>query len=101
MSRITLLLPCLAIVASCSAEKSSVGSADTGAVAHLTSGKKHKDKGGQLAAATTEPSASGCNAALWKRVYKSARLQISDECKVVTGVIDELNVEDDGDEHML
>ena len=101
MSRTALLLlPCLMIVSSCT-EKSPAGARNTGTDAQLTSGKKHKDKTGTLAVSTTEPSASGCNAALWKRVYKSSRLQIADECKVVTGVIDELNVEDDGDEHML
>ncbi len=100
MSRAALLfLPFLAIVYSCSEAKSP--GAKTKADAQFTSGAKQKDKGGKLAAATTEATASGCNAALWRRVYKPARLQILDACKVVTGVIDELNVEDDGDEHML
>jgi hypothetical protein len=89
----------VAIVYSCSEAKPTNG--DTRTAAQFTSGAKQKDKGEKLANATTEATAPGCNAALWKRVYSPKRLQIVDECKVVTGVISELNVEEDGDEHML
>ena len=100
MSKATLLLlPCLSIISSCSRAKPTSG--DTNTVAQFTSGAKQDDKGEKLATAASEASAPGCNAALWRRVYSPKRLQILDECKVVTGVISELNVEDDGDEHML
>src|ERR1041385_4635432 len=102
MTRTALfLIPFLAATYSCSETKSPASDAGFDRNPELAARARPKDVGRNLAAATTEPVASGCTPALWKRVYKPARLQILDECKVVTGVIDELNVEDDGDEHML
>ncbi len=42
-----------------------------------------------------------CDPALWKYVYDAGRLQVIDKCKVVTGVIEETNADEDGDQHML
>ncbi len=44
---------------------------------------------------------SECDPNLWKYVYDAQRLQVLDKCKVVTGVIEETNADEDGDQHML
>jgi hypothetical protein len=43
----------------------------------------------------------GCDPELWKRVYNPSRLEVLEQCKVATGVIDELDQNEDGDTHML
>lgn len=42
-----------------------------------------------------------CDTSLWKYVYNRERLEVTDICKIVTGVIDESSADDDGDQHML
>lgn len=44
---------------------------------------------------------SECDPTLWKYVYDAQRLQILDKCKSVTGIIEETNADEDGDQHML
>jgi hypothetical protein len=44
---------------------------------------------------------AGCDASLWKHVYNPSRLQVLDSCISVTGVIDESDADDDGDQHFL
>jgi hypothetical protein len=41
-----------------------------------------------------------CDQALWNHVYNPARLQIVDQCKTVSGTIDSIRVEPDGDFHI-
>lgn len=41
-----------------------------------------------------------CDQTLWNHVYNSARLQVIDPCKTVSGIIDTIRVESDGDFHM-
>lgn len=43
----------------------------------------------------------GCDPALWDHVYTPERLKVLDNCKIVTGVIEEIGVSNDGDTHML
>lgn len=62
--------------------------------------KNHKAKE-YASAATVTASASDCDPEKWKHVYDPDRLQVLDNCKVVTGVITERNADPDGDEHML
>jgi hypothetical protein len=45
--------------------------------------------------------ATGCDTSLWKYVYDPARLDVTEKCKTVTGVIEESNADEDGDQHML
>lgn len=52
-------------------------------------------------AQATDATASACDQALWKNVYNPERLQVLDKCRTVTGVIEESNAEEDGDQHML
>jgi hypothetical protein len=52
-------------------------------------------------AKSTRPAASDCNPALWEHVYDPERLEVIDKCKVVTGVIEEQDQNEDGDTHML
>jgi hypothetical protein len=42
-----------------------------------------------------------CDIKLWNHVYNPNRLEVIDACKEVTGVIDEMHKEPDGDQHML
>lgn len=42
-----------------------------------------------------------CDTTFWRYVYNPERLEVIDKCKTVTGVIEESNVEEDGDQHML
>ncbi len=49
---------------------------------------------------TTSPQ-SACDPNLWNYVYDHERLQVLDKCKIVTGVIEETNADEDGDQHML
>lgn len=44
---------------------------------------------------------SDCDPNLWKYVYDAPRLQVLDKCKIVTGIIEETNADEDGDQHML
>ncbi len=69
-------------------------------------GKKHKQKQQeqqQAQAVTAPPDAddTGCDATLWKHVYNPSRLQVLDQCKVVTGLVEEPAPDDDGDLHAL
>jgi hypothetical protein len=41
-----------------------------------------------------------CDQTLWDHVYNPARLQIVDRCKIVTGIIESIRVESDGDFHI-
>ena len=46
-------------------------------------------------------SVAGCDARLWDHVYSPKRLKQVSPCLSVTGVIDESDVDDDGDQHFL
>nr|MBC7611333.1 hypothetical protein [Pseudopedobacter sp.] len=71
--------------------------------------KKHhkKDKAQQTAAAeikqnvTAHNSTINCDTSMWKYVYNPSRLQVIDQCKTVTGIIEESSADEDGDQHML
>src|SRR5205807_9146663 len=48
------------------------------------------------------PSLPGqCDQTLWNHVYNPARLQIVEQCKTVSGMVDDIRVEADGDYHIL
>jgi hypothetical protein len=51
--------------------------------------------------AASQSAAGGCAASLWNHVYNPTRLQQLASCLSVTGVIDESDVDPDGDQHML
>jgi len=51
--------------------------------------------------AASQSVAGGCDASLWNHVYDPTRLQQLASCLSVTGVIDESDVDHDGDQHML
>jgi hypothetical protein len=42
-----------------------------------------------------------CDTSFWKYVYNPERLQVINKCKTVTGMIEESNADEDGDQHML
>jgi hypothetical protein len=48
----------------------------------------------------TAPSTTGCDQSLWNHVYNPSRLQIINPCITVTGTIDKITPEADGDEHI-
>lgn len=69
-------------------------------------GKKHKKHKKQEQAAAgihtaNSNSAANCDTSMWKYVYNRQRLQVTEICKTVTGVIEESNADEDGDQHML
>lgn len=43
--------------------------------------------------------AQGCDASLWSHVYHSYRLHVVSQCKTVTGIVDSVKWEADGDTH--
>src|SRR5258708_14320470 len=49
----------------------------------------------------TDSSDAGCDPSLWDHVYDPSILEIRDKCKVVTGVVEELGENEDGDTHLL
>lgn len=42
-----------------------------------------------------------CDQTLWNHVYRPSRLKIFEQCKTVTGVIEAIREEKDGDDHIL
>ena len=54
-----------------------------------------------IAGEPSSNSAAGCDPRLWDHVYSPKRLKQISPCLSVTGVIDESNVDDDGDQHFL
>ena len=42
-----------------------------------------------------------CDSKLWEHVYHKYRLEVIEECKTVTGTIERIKHEDDGDLHIL
>lgn len=71
--------------------------------------KKHKKKDKEEQPISTDQSqniqdnntAIDCDTSLWKYVYNRERLEVTDICKTVTGVIEESSADEDGDQHML
>jgi hypothetical protein len=71
--------------------------------------KKHKKKDKEEKEATTNEASNtkdanssiNCDTSLWRFVYDPTRLQVIDYCKTVTGIIEESNADEDGDQHML
>ena|SRR5437867_1063507 len=51
--------------------------------------------------ASIEGTADECDVSLWEHVYSPERLKIVDDCKTVTGVIEAISAENDGDYHVL
>src|SRR5579859_6029150 len=45
-------------------------------------------------------SPAGCDASLWQHIYHSYRLHVISQCKTVTGTIEDVYYEPDGDVHM-
>lgn len=70
---------------------------------------RHKNKQEETTNAGTEKSqqdrattdTSGCDQNIWNYVYNPTRLEVIDKCKTFTGIIEESNADDDGDQHML
>jgi len=48
----------------------------------------------------TSSSSGQCDQTLWNHVYNPARLQVVEPCKTVTGIIESIRVENDGDFHI-
>ncbi len=71
--------------------------------------KKHKKKNKEEQTTSTDQPQNvqdnnttvDCDTSLWKYVYNRERLQVTEICKTVTGVIEESSADDDGDQHML
>ena len=74
----------VSVVCACSGEKS-----NTQSVTKLS------------AAEVSQSAATGCDASLWNHVYSPKRLEQLASCISATGIIDESNVDEDGDQHFL
>ena len=44
---------------------------------------------------------TGCNSELWKHIYNPSRLKIINQCIEVTGTVEVIRIEKDGDDHIL
>jgi len=53
-----------------------------------------------ITSSTVSTSSNGCDQSLWNHIYNPSRLQVVDNCKSVTGVIESKRVEKDGDYHI-
>ena len=51
--------------------------------------------------ASPQASATQCDQTLWQYIYHPARLQVLDQCISVTGTVEEVRKEADGDVHVL
>jgi len=51
--------------------------------------------------ASPQTSATQCDQSLWEYVYNPVRLQVLDQCISVTGTVEEVRKEADGDVHIL
>ncbi len=49
---------------------------------------------------TTTANTTSCDEYLWNHVWYPPRLQIIDRCRVVTGVVENISIRGDGDEHI-
>ncbi len=48
----------------------------------------------------TTTNTTSCDESLWNHVWYPARLKIIDRCRVVTGVVENISIRGDGDEHI-
>jgi hypothetical protein len=56
---------------------------------------------GTHVAAPARPAQGGCDPALWRHVYSPDRLHVVSACMTVTGTVEEVRQEPDGDLHIL
>ena len=49
---------------------------------------------------STSTSSNQCDQSLWDHVYNPSRLQVVDQCRTISGVIDSIRTEKDGDYHI-
>ena len=70
---------------------------------YACSGEKSKAQGATTLsnAEVAQSAATGCDASLWTHVYSPKRLQQVAPCMSVAGTIEESNVDEDGDQHLL
>src|SRR4026208_1748369 len=69
---------------------------DKGVIKQATSSVKTNST-----AETPGNSVDPCDQSLWEHVYHSSRLEVIQNCITVTGVVEEVRHENDGDEHIL
>ena len=72
-------------------------------IPYACSGEKSNAQGATTlsSAEVAQSAATGCDASLWAHVYSPKRLQQVAPCISVTGMIEESNVDEDGDQHFL
>lgn len=79
-----------------------------GAGSNPESNNENTNPAGSTNGLATEPNTSSnvsssqgqCDQSLWNHVYNPTRLQIVESCKTVSGIIDSVRVEQDGDYHI-
>jgi hypothetical protein len=67
-----------------------------------TTSQSENNNNTPLPSTTTTTSTSGeqCDESLWNHVYNPGRLQVVEPCKTVTGIIESIKTETDGDYHI-
>jgi hypothetical protein len=92
-----LLAAVFVVTVSCSAPKPNVESPSKKEQKEEDRAKKEPDQPQQKVPSTS----GGCDAALWQRVYDPSRLEVKADCKTVTGIVEEVGENEDGDTHLL
>jgi len=68
---------------------------------HLMKERKEVKDANPAGATLTLNAHSDCDSSLWNHIWDPWRLHVLKQCKVVTGVVDAMGADDDGDEHIL
>ncbi|MBD0297147.1 MAG: hypothetical protein ICV51_04750 [Flavisolibacter sp.] len=95
------LLLLAVVLFACNSSSEASGQKDKHQKKNKEKEEEQKQKSNATAVVTKHEVPGGCDTTLWKYVYNPKRLQVLDKCKTITGVIEERNADEDGDEHML
>jgi hypothetical protein len=93
ISPATFLLTFLSLVMFSFCKQKSFNKDKQAAISNLVQKQNMKDP--------SDTGISSCDSSLWQYVYNPTRLEVINKCMTVTGVIEESNTDDDGDQHML
>ena len=87
--KLLMALLSLSLLFSCNAKKEKKQENEDQTISDQSFNKKQAD------------AAVNCDTSFWKYVYNPERLEVITKCKTVTGIIEESNADEDGDQHML
>ncbi len=64
----------------------------------LTTPTEHKKT--PISTITITANMTNCDESLWNHVWYPRRLRVIDRCRVVTGIVENISIRGDGDEHI-